>query len=211
MAGAALSCADAGVIRRHASLDVVDIPGKGRGWVCSRGPVSKGELLVEEIPFSWKAGSSLEHLAIAPGVNWLLESGNVHELSSVLVDDSDPPQERAEAIVAANAFRSHVPDQRGDYIMFLFGETSIFNHSCFPNAGASFAAMLMPPNLDQAGVVPMRTYALEDIAQGEEACVSYLPVELLICGGVRCSPGALNANAPAASARAMLWIRGSGA
>lgn len=174
---------------QHPSLEVVDISGKGRGFVASGGDIAKGELLLEEFPFAWSGGRDLQQLDINPGVNWLLQTGAVRSLSAgTAAADATTPRERAQAAVMSNAFRSQVPDKDGRFTMYLFRATSLFNHACFANAGASYASWLSDTSANDS-VSPLRTFAIEDVHQGEEVCICYLPVELQL------SPAAIRRDA----------------
>ncbi|CAE8614541.1 unnamed protein product, partial [Polarella glacialis] len=121
-----------------------------------------------------------------PGVQWLIQSGAVHELPGAGPEIPEPRLERfkfkldaplcrrAEAVAAACSFRNQSPCADGAYPAMLFRASSRFNHSCFPNAGGFLPGGKGVPCVAQYKAPPLSTYALEEIAPGEEVCSCYL-------------------------------------
>lgn len=153
----------------HPALKLVDLGSRGHGYVAAK-TIRRGELLLEERPLVWDAGKNPQQPDLTAGVDWLLRTGLVHELSGWSGEGT--LHERAEALAAVNSFRHQSPCGDGCYPAMLFQASSRFNHSCFPNAGAYMPAGDAPSVAAYSPV--MATFCLEDINQGDEACICYL-------------------------------------
>lgn len=125
---------------------------KGRGVYAKKKKFLRGELILTEQPLS--------------------NSGNENFLTDLVSDQriyclqpicSETPREEEKTVRSAqqifddNCFAG----PRGVRLLFLHG--ALFNHSCEPNADLVFS-------IDMT----MKIFAVRDIAEGEEICISYL-------------------------------------
>eukprot|EP00438_Fugacium_kawagutii_P029056 Skav216785 [mRNA] locus=scaffold1384:40567:44996:+ [translate_table: standard] len=120
-----------------------------------------------EKPFVWDSGKS-EDPDLQEGAAWLMASGLAHEIQC---DESDLDDVE---LAKRYAFRTHRPCGDGSYPAMLFRSCCRFNHSCFPNAGGHLPGGEDSPSVSQYNAPSLRIYALEEIREGEEVCISYL-------------------------------------
>ncbi|CAJ1335064.1 unnamed protein product, partial [Effrenium voratum] len=83
-------------------------------------------------------------------------------------------EERALWLVERYAFRTHQPCENGRFPAMLFRFCSRFNHGCFPNAGGQLPGTEALPSVESYRPPALSVYALEEIREGQEVCISYL-------------------------------------
>ncbi len=127
-----------------------------------------GIAYAQEKPFIWDSGKNDEP-DLQDGAAWMLTSGLAHELNAELSS-----MEACIHLAQRYAFRTHRPCSDGSYPGMLFKSVCRFNHSCFPNAGGHLPGGEDFPSVSKYPAPSLRIYALEEIREGEEICISYL-------------------------------------
>ncbi|KAH7716697.1 TPR domain protein [Aphelenchoides avenae] len=157
-------------------IEVVDIPGKGKGIVATR-DIKKGTLLLVSKAFAIatsfngllnaieeKLGRQPERIAEVAGLYYGCErhAATPRESDGKIVIDRN----RLVLICSYNTFQiepfSDAPEPRADQGIWIL--PSFFNHSCLENAGRTFYGDVMT------------VFALADVKQGEELTLSYVPL-----------------------------------
>eukprot|EP00435_Cladocopium_sp_Y103_P031408 s420_g7.t4 len=170
---AAAMAASSSLLFRHPSLQLRLLDAeRGSGYVATK-LLQRGELLLEaaERPFVWNSGKD-EEPDLQKGAAWLIASGLAQELTSRPEDAAD--LEACGQLVKRYAFRTHRPSRDGSYPAMLFKSCCRLNHSCFPNAGGHLPGAEDFDSVAQYRSPAMKIYALEEIREGEEVCISYL-------------------------------------
>jgi len=140
-------------------LELVDIPGKGKGYRAAK-PISRGDVLLFDTALCSDVVGPSSNVEMARQCRQRKDEAFLTEVLSLEAGGPSEGQQRLVSVLGNNVFECSRETGR----VALFTAAARFNHSCCPSAYVDST---------RAECV---VRALRNISAGEEVCVSYVPV-----------------------------------